>query len=426
MKRVWSLALCLSLFGPVLAPARADTLSVEELIDRMAERLAAIETYREEGRWGIEMQYMGEQRQEEMTAEMFFVRPDRLRLETENTLMVTDGRTVSMRLPRVRDTYIQHEAGETLKETLAQYGFLHEGMFPDRRAMVSDDPASVLREFVAGDQVRIDVLSDEELEGRPHWTILLRVIAPEAGIDQALLRTWIDQEYGLVRRIALEMDEEAGPDPATLSDMERMLAEMFRDMKAEYQVLTWAINEPVDESVFAFTAAEGEKRVASMDELMASARSAVPEDTIDQGAEAPDFELELLTGETFRLADHAGKVVVIDFWATWCPPCVAAMPHMRDMELEFEDEDVVILGISSDRPGDVEKVKSFLAEHEIGYAVGIEDAARGERIGVAYGVRAIPTLVVIDREGIVQDVKVGFTPGAMKDVRAKIRELLEL
>ncbi len=426
MKRAYLLALCLSLVGLVSGTARADTLSVEELLDHMAERLSAIQTYREDGLWTIEMKHRGEQVQEEMRAKLTFVRPNRLRLETDHAVLVTDGHTVSMRMSMFSDAYVGGEVGETLSETLTPFGFLYESLFPDRRAMWSEDPRLMLEEFAAGETVQVDVLADEDLGGRPHWTVLLQVTAPEIGMEGMAFRAWIDQEYGLVSRVVLEIDDDPDRDLSDLSEMERMLAETFESMKAEYQVLSWAVNEPVDDAVFAFEPDEGEKRVASMDELMAAARADVPEDAAKIGAEAPDFELELLNGETFRLTDHAGKVVVIDFWATWCPPCVAAMPHMRELELEFEDDDVVILGISSDRPGDAERVQAFLDEHEIEYPVGIDVAARGERIGDAYDVRAIPTLLVIDREGIIRDVKVGFTPEAMADVRAKIRDLLAL
>lgn len=136
---------------------------------------------------------------------------------------------------------------------------------------------------------------------------------------------------------------------------------------------------------------------------------------------APDFTLKLLDGSEFTLADHRGQVVVLDFWATWCGPCVRALPHMRTLAEEFADEDVVIVGISRDRAGQERQVQRVLEQHEITYPNGIDV----DDIGPRYGVRGIPNVVLIDREGVIRSRKVGFSERTMQQLKSEIRTWLE-
>lgn len=138
------------------------------------------------------------------------------------------------------------------------------------------------------------------------------------------------------------------------------------------------------------------------------------------GDAAPDFEVELLDGETFRLADQLGKTVLIDFWATWCPPCVESLPYLQTMYEELGGDDLVFIGISIDAPGAKEQIKRMVDRFNLTYNIGHNDDSL---IAIAYGARSIPTLIVVDAEGVIRHQKAGFSVSGMQEVKEILREL---
>ena len=114
----------------------------------------------------------------------------------------------------------------------------------------------------------------------------------------------------------------------------------------------------------------------------------------DPKSAAPPFELALFNEETLSLADLEGKVVVLNFWASWCPPCRFEMPDFETAWNEFRDRGVVFVGVAvSDFEDDA---RSFAEETGITYPIGFD--GEGET-AVAYGIKTLPTTVFIDREG---------------------------
>ncbi len=135
---------------------------------------------------------------------------------------------------------------------------------------------------------------------------------------------------------------------------------------------------------------------------------------------APEFVLEDLAGKTVRLSDSAGQVRLVDFWATWCPPCRDGIPHFKELHRDYGDKGLTIIAISMDE--DPKKVlPDFLAKWEVPYTnlVGNDDVA-----GSFGGVYGLPTTFVIDREGRIVETFVGGTP--KKEMEAQVRKLLGL
>jgi thiol-disulfide isomerase/thioredoxin len=125
-----------------------------------------------------------------------------------------------------------------------------------------------------------------------------------------------------------------------------------------------------------------------------------PEELI--GKNAPDFTLESIFGKTISLKDFQGKIILLDFFATWCGPCRMEMQHLKKVYDEYKEKDFIIISI--DLYEDAEKVKDFVNENGIEWIVVID------KDGVAtrnYLIEAIPTLFLIDKNGIVRFVNVG-------------------
>jgi peroxiredoxin len=138
------------------------------------------------------------------------------------------------------------------------------------------------------------------------------------------------------------------------------------------------------------------------------------------GKPAPDFELELLDGKRFRLTQSKGKVVVLDFWATWCGPCIQAMPQVEKVTSEFPENDVQLVAVNLQETK--EQIKSMMERHKL-HAPRVALDKDGT-IAEKYGAVAIPQTVVIGREGTVARLFVGCGPHLGDQLRDAIKATL--
>ncbi|SHM65824.1 peroxiredoxin family protein [Gracilibacillus kekensis] len=136
---------------------------------------------------------------------------------------------------------------------------------------------------------------------------------------------------------------------------------------------------------------------AVIDFLIGNQESENEEVGLDIGNVAPDFELQTLTGDTVLLSDFRGQPVMLNFWATWCPPCRAEMP---DMQQFHENTDITILAINLTTTEATEKdVPDFVEEFGLEFAIPMD---RENKVADLYQIRPIPTSYLIDRDGVIQ------------------------
>jgi peroxiredoxin len=148
------------------------------------------------------------------------------------------------------------------------------------------------------------------------------------------------------------------------------------------------------------------------------ARRAAPKAESNRKA-APAFTLKDADGKTVSLEDYKGKVVLLNFWATWCGPCKIEIPWFVDFEQKYKDKGFSVIGVSMDEDG-WNAVKPFLAEEKVNYRILLGNDSVGTLYG---GVDSLPTTFVIDRDGRIAATHIGLV--SKSDYQDEIVRLLE-
>jgi thiol-disulfide isomerase/thioredoxin len=134
---------------------------------------------------------------------------------------------------------------------------------------------------------------------------------------------------------------------------------------------------------------------------------------------APEFSISTLQGEHIALEDLRGRVVLVDFWATWCGPCVKATPGLQRLAKKFATEPFTLLAISLDR--NQEAWKRYVAEHKMDWPQYLDNG----RVAALFKVKPIPTYILIDHEGIVRGTETGYGSNTDGWLDSEIKKLLK-
>lgn len=152
--------------------------------------------------------------------------------------------------------------------------------------------------------------------------------------------------------------------------------------------------------------------------LAAASRDAASTPGALVGTPAPEVRAELIAGsDPVRLDLLRGRVVLLDFWATWCGPCRRIMPELDRLHREYHDRGLTVLGLTDER---AERVRAHLVRAPVSYTIARDVDGTGRRFGVG----AVPTLVVIDRGGRVRDLMIGVDGAALVRLRQTVERLL--
>ncbi|MFZ9879787.1 MAG: TlpA family protein disulfide reductase [Phycisphaerales bacterium] len=199
--------------------------------------------------------------------------------------------------------------------------------------------------------------------------------------------------------------------PRRMSMMPEMpgMPEDFEPPLTEYTAMKVNPEFPVD--LFSTTAPEGFKETEPP-QGMPGMPAEMPALKIKEGDAAPDFALKDLAGAEVTLASLKGKVVLLDFWATWCGPCKMAMPTIQKLHDEYKDKGVVVLGVNTweQQP---DAAKKYMEQKKFTYGCLLS----GDALAEAYGVPGIPALVVIGKDGKVAVAEVGLADSSGDSLR---------
>ncbi len=214
---------------------------------------------------------------------------------------------------------------------------------------------------------------------------------------------YVGQKDGLVRRQRQRIDFEGKRGYVRDATLRRIRANM-------------PVSSP--KTVFAYTPPDGV--------TLEKPRGTKATSLLARGTPAPDFTATDKDGKSVRLSDFRGKVVILDFWASWCPPCIASMPHNQAVAKKLQEENLPVVLLALDNSEAREPFVKWVNEHkEMNALTFVYADPKTEKIaGDLYKVTGIPTQYIIDAKGIIRDFSVGF--GGPNDVLEKsVRRALE-
>jgi peroxiredoxin len=330
-------------------------------------------------------------------------RPNKLAIRTKGAGfgvdVVSDGKTLSLFIPAVK-RYTQTKAPVSLSDLSGDA--ILQGV------LIASLQGTLLVELTAADPYKAVMdgvktsayVGNEVLDGaRTHHVKCTQ--------DQFDWEVWVAVEGDpLLRRVVLDMTKSMVNTPAA-AQLKGQKFELVQSFKG------WKVDTALDGKMFTFEPVAGSQKAENLMEALAgSGRQAASSPLV--GKPAPAISLKLLDHCEFVLADHRDKeIVMLDFWATWCGPCVQELPLLTEVAESYKGKGVAFFSINLREMPD--QIRKFQDDKKLKFAVAMDtDGA----VGTAYSAEAIPMLVLVDKNGVIQSVHVGYNP-AIKSTLAK-------
>jgi peroxiredoxin len=317
------------------------------------------------------------------------------------------------------------------------------------------EPDAVSELYMSGPKSTLDLFRrvaevvPGELDERPGVWLRGKGPCPHSpgagGTDITPMSAWFSAKTGLIREIRYDISGTGWATGAAAGFGDRHNSEGSVKAEVVVRYLSTAANEPVDESLITDNTSRpveriqaaragveaipamgtgGMKKPAGMAGMSAAKPAAEPEverstdKLIDQPA--PALAGKAPDGSDVNVADYKGKVVLVDFWATWCGPCMQGIPCIQRLHEKYKDQGVAVLGVNRDKRADESLVRKTLERKSLTFGQVMD--AEGV-IAKAYKISAIPATFLIDKQGIIRAVHIGYGPGGEQLLAREIDKL---
>jgi peroxiredoxin len=382
-------------------PISASAPSPESLLRGALDYLQGLTSAQVNADVSMQVKMMGQNQTMNSTASIRFERPNKFALVADGGVLgltfIADGKQVVTYMPML-NRYTVSDVG---KDASA-------GGLPGGAQLI--DLATSFDAAKAYDQIMKRVTSSKYIGREEVGGIACHRCRYDS--DLASIDVWFEAgNRPLVQKIA--------PDLTKTFAKQADANEAMKDMQIEWVVTfkDWDTDATLTDADFAFTPPIGAKKV---DSLMGGSRDMVSEMHPLVGQPAPPFEIEDLDGNTISLANYLGKdVVVLDFWATWCGPCVAAMPELAEVTSSFRDQGVVFYAVNIGE--EKQAVVDFLQEQKLEVPVALDAKST---VAALYRVSGIPQTVLIGNDSKVQVVHVGYGSNMKTQLTDELEQLL--
>lgn len=335
-----------------------------------------------------------------------------LKVDKPEFIVVADGKKIRIKSEEIPGTFAELDQPAGLKhdDLINAVRFLANPPVPDLALLTSEDPLAVLNN---GSKPDLTYLEPDAQDSRKRPGLRFQ---SQAGVTT--LR--IEPDSGLVTGVVIEMNVAAmgGKDGDGASII--------------YSTAINKHNQPLDAAVFAFETKDL-KSFPTLQDWIADAQQQKQgaaqggqggqggqEGEVLEGKPAPAVELPTLDGKAFKLSEEKARVVVLDFWATWCPPCRRGLPVIQKISEWAAAEKLSVAVYTVNLQEDVDEVKKFMTENKLTLPVLMD--AKGE-VGMAYGCETIPrTAIIVD--GKVLKIHSGFSPDMEEEIKKEISAAL--
>src|SRR5262245_27525315 len=378
------------------------------ILKQVAETYKNLKSYHFEGRITTEQvtESMGlkdESKREEMFVSAA-IKPGRSRVESKNTnfsvASVSDGKTKWVYAPGANEY------------TKTEEGTAGPGTGPPRMDPLTffARAANVVDGFsrVADRVLEAKIIGDEKLDIGGQLVDCQVIEASYSGVSAAPYQStattrklWIDKARNIVLREIQNTKSKLQWGVTINSKMSNIFA-------------VARLGAQVPETLFTFSPPEGAKEVA---ELNSPFRSISPRRSNLLGKDAIAFAMNDLDGNKVDMQTLKGKVVLLDFWASWCGPCVAEMPHIEKLHKDFKDQGLIVLGVNNE---EAEVARAFMKDKGYTFTSLVDE---GKEIGMKYEVSGIPQVFIVNREGRIKWHALGYGPGKEVELRAAVEKV---